>query len=100
MTRDELIEKVAQVLHEARHPDWKCPGPEAKDRKAALALADASLLADIERDELQARLDRVTAVLARPWPDDEDHHDFVSQQVEDARAALQGDQPTEPGAAT
>jgi len=79
--RAQLAEKTEYAGEKAREGD-------------VLSLEVEDLTA--ERDALQARIGRVAAVLDRPWPDDEDHHDFVNQQVEDARATLQGDQPTEP----
>lgn len=48
-----------------------------------------------ELHQLQGRLETVRTVLDREWPDNEDHHDFVNGQVEDARAAIQRDQPAE-----
>lgn len=149
-TRDQLIEQAATALHEVRHPGWSCPGPDAKDRKAAQALADAGLLADpeqhaeleklrvdavevkrldneaylrhrealygalgctgvegslivlitenvaavvAERDALQARIDAALAKLARY--DTSGGWQATHEIVEEAGAALQGDQPTE-----
>lgn len=69
---------------------WESEYERVRDLKLT-DLADALA----ERDRLQACIDAVRAVLDREWPDDEDHHDFVNRQVEDARAALQGDQPTD-----
>jgi hypothetical protein len=99
---------VADYLDDETHDDIWPRGLAAKRAASWWEAAKAYCRSDrvragqiaelvTERDALQARLDAVRAVLDRPWPDDEDHHDFVNGQVEAARAALQGDQPTEPG---
>ena len=109
---DEVMVALGPVYNSERH-SWNV-GTLA--RKAAIDIARGGTRTDLdsatvgalarlvlamdenrrERDELKDRLDVVRAVLDRPWPDDEDHHDFVNQQVEDARAVLRGDQPAEP----
>ncbi|HEY3510503.1 MAG TPA: hypothetical protein VGL36_15160 [Kribbella sp.] len=107
MTREELIEKAAEVIRETS-------GRQFHGTAYATALADAGLLADPENtisltyyrevatgykgqmaraDALQAQLDAARAVVEKGTDHGWQH--FSPSEVRQLRAALQGDQPGE-----